>query len=148
MNVFLKGRKQTLSLFNFNQSTKHFFSTSFGFKYPDIIIAELKQSLEKEAPILDLEDDIINNLHFFDCEQYTDLLTLLGSKSRGSSDLWHFIQKKAHDYELDFIQVRDIYNTNCLNPKASNILSFWLNKNIAKEAGLKTDEKETYQLLH
>lgn len=131
---------------NFNKLSKFSFS-SFGFKYPDVIISEVKESLSKDQSIDTLEEDIITNLHFFDSDQYTDLMTLLGVASKGSADLWHFLEKKVFDYELNFIQVRDIYNANVENPKASQILSHELNRYITSKIGDTSNERATYDLL-
>ena len=128
-----------------NYSIKYFSTqTVFDFKYPDVIISELKTAIKNHSPIE--ESDIITNIHFFDSEQYTNIVTLLGSNKRGSNDLWDSLERKAFDYELNFIQVKDLFNSIVETEKPLVDLETLLTKNLAKTAGAKsTNERLTYE---
>ena len=134
------------SLFRFNKKT----FCSYGFKYPDIIIEELKSTLNNKdkASLIENEKDITNNIHFFDSDQFTDIVTLLGINKRGSHELWDLLQRKAYDYELNFIQVRDLYNA-CLESERAHVdIEVKLLKEMARTAGVSpSSERITYNLF-
>jgi hypothetical protein len=139
--------KSISRLFKTNPSMKYFSTqTVFNFKYPDVIIKEIKTAIENKSPIE--ESEIISNIHFFDSEQYTDIVSLLGKNKRGSNDLWDSLIRKAYDYELNFIQVKDLFNSICDLEKPIGDLEVLLTKNLAKTAGAKpTNERLTYELF-
>lgn len=123
------------------------FSTQVTFKFPDEILSNLKDALEAKKDIKDLEEDIVSNIHFFDSEQYTDVVSLLGKHNKGSQDIWDLLERKAYDYELNFIQARDIFNSVVKGSKASNDIEVKLTRELSKTSGLNTAEKETYALF-
>ncbi len=134
------------SLFRLNRKT----FCSNGFKYPDIIIEELKSSLNNKdkAILIENEKDITNNIHFFDSEQFTDVVTLLGINKRGSHELWDLLQRKAYDYDLNFIQTKDLYNACLESERAHTDIEVKLLKEMAKTAGaVPSSERLTYNLF-
>lgn len=50
------------------------------------------------------ETDIIENIHFFDADQFTDIVYLYGKNNTGSFDLWDLLSRKLFDYEFDTFQ--------------------------------------------
>ncbi|MFM7853790.1 MAG: hypothetical protein ACKO96_18180, partial [Flammeovirgaceae bacterium] len=50
------------------------------------------------------ESEIIENIHFFDADQYTDIVYLYGKNNTGSYDLWDLLSRKLFDYDFDSYQ--------------------------------------------
>lgn len=117
------------SIFKVNQLKKYFsthlnnssINSGLSYEYPDLIIKDLKEFLKTNDKshgsnsnnthsLSSIENRIINNIHYFDSDQYSDLVTLLGSSGKGTVDLWDLLNRKIGDYDLNFIQAREIKN--------------------------------------
>lgn len=157
-NSIINNCKQNTNILNYLNicyfcNSSNLNNNYYGFKYPDQIIEDIKKYLSDEKKEIkikfsDLEEDIINNIHFFDVDQYTDVMTLLGKSKEGSLNLWNLLERKFFDYEYNYIQVRDIFNTNVANSSLSSRLQYGLLKELSKYDGAKdTNEVSTYKLF-
>lgn len=104
----LKKTISTLRKLNFlNKSIKANFSTSTQNNfYPDNIIKNLRTNINNfgEEDLKEIETDIVNKIHFFDADQYADVVILLARQDKGSDLLWDVLSRKVFDYEFDLIQ--------------------------------------------
>lgn len=50
------------------------------------------------------EDHIIQNIHFFDADQITDIIYLYGKHDLASFHLWELLGRKLFDYDFDQFQ--------------------------------------------
>lgn len=143
--------KKFLSPFPFTKALKKTFSTSqnlYEFEYPDEIIVNLKKSLSNKESIDKIEDSITNNIHYFDSEEFTDIVTLLGINKKGSNDLWDLLERKSFDYEFNFVQAKEIFNSIVESKKPLGSLEMRLIKELAKVSGDETsNEITTYRLF-
>lgn len=101
------------------------FSTK-AFVFPDQILRKVK-SVDSEAGNLELfEEEILQNYHFFDAQQYMDIFTLFLKNDQGSSLFWETYEAKIFDYDLcysDWQLVSKYAN-------GSNKISDYVNKKI------------------
>jgi len=76
--------------------------------YPDQIIETLKSTLSSQhvndSKWSDLETKLIDNLNFFDRDQFVDTVSLLSYANQGTEALWDLLSRKIFDYELDIAQ--------------------------------------------
>jgi hypothetical protein len=74
--------------------------------YPDTIVQNLRNKINNidEEELKEIETDIVNKIHFFDADQYADVLILLARLDKGSDLLWEVLSRKVFDYEFDYIQ--------------------------------------------
>jgi hypothetical protein len=83
------------------------FSTKISI-YPDQIIEGIKQTLSaehiSESKLLDLETKLMDNINFFDRDQFVDTVSLLAYANQGTEALWDMLSRKIFDYELDIAQ--------------------------------------------
>lgn len=127
-------------------SRSSFSSANFNIKFPDVVLSDLKTILNETSCLNKIESDIIDNIHYFDCEQFCDLVCLFGDNKRGSADLWDLLERKIYDYDFNLIQLNDMYNANLTNPKTSENLRKFLVKQILKTE-MSRDREERYNNL-
>ena len=127
---------------------KGFSTKTFGFRYPDEIVSDLKKALsEKQKDIYELESSIINNIHFFDSDQYTDIVTLLGKAHRGTPEIWDLLERKIYDFDISYIQAKDMFNSNIENDK----FGYNFEKKLIRELNsdkINSSEMAAYKLFH
>ena len=73
-------------------------------KYPDEFIERLKTSEFTEETWVQFEADVLEKIHFFDSDQYVDLVTLATKADKGTELFWDQLARKIYDYELDLPQ--------------------------------------------
>jgi hypothetical protein len=71
--------------------------------YPDQIVDHVRKNITGKY-ISDIEATIINNIHFFDSDQYTDLFVTFAKNDRGSNRFWDLLSRKIYDYNFDTAQ--------------------------------------------
>jgi hypothetical protein len=101
--------------------SRAFFCTKLDI-FPDQIVDSLKSNINKkdfDKVQGDIEVDIINNIHFFDADQFVDIFVLLAQNDRGSQKLWELLSRKIYDYELNAAQNLHIMNSLSNTHKAS-----------------------------
>ena len=138
--------KNLYFLSNFQICSKFKFSSHTSIKYPDEIIVETKNFLKGQGDQLTIENHITENIHFFDSEQFTDLVTLFGSKDQGSEDLWDLFSRKIYDYNINFVQARDIFNSLVDSGKQVDEIT-WKCLRVIYSKNETDSEKNTYNLL-
>ena len=119
--------------------SRAFFCTKLDI-FPDQIVDNLRTSINNKTFDKvqgDIEVDIINNIHFFDSDQFVDIYVLLAENDRGSQKLWELLSRKIYDYELNPAQNVHIYsalrNTHKASPDiATHIILPYL-KSVAKK---------------
>jgi hypothetical protein len=90
--------------------------------FPDQVVDNLRANMGNNFGKVqgDIEVDIINNIHFFDCDQFVDIFVLLAENDRGSEKLWELLNRKIYDYELNSAQrthiMSSLRNTNKSSP--------------------------------
>ena len=152
-NIF----KRTLSI-NSNRivfQNKCNFSSNISqhnFRFPDQIVSDLKaffnsSEYNENSDFVQLEEDITNNIHFFDAEQFTDLLTILGPMNRGSTTFWDLMERKIYDFDLNFVQSLDIYNSNVESDKHFFDLNWKLQRDLNSNNYGTSSQHEAYKLL-
>lgn len=74
--------------------------------YPDQIVDKLKTTIGKQNDddLTTLEANILDNIHFFDADQFVDLVSILAMADKGTEGLWDILSRKVFDYDLDLIQ--------------------------------------------
>ena len=137
----------TNSLFTKN-IIKSFSTTNLIF--PDEIISDLKKyftsgnsSIEEYTKI---ENEIINNIHFFDSEQFTDVISILGQNNRGSLDVWDLLIRKIYDYDFTLVQSKDIFNSLVSCDRYVDEAFWKVNKEINTKRE-STSQRETLDLI-
>ncbi len=105
-NTLLTKKFQLKKLFSLQ---KNLFSTASvqGIDvYPDMIVNNLKTDVHKknESEWVDVESSILENIHFFDADQFVDMVSILSYANKGSDLLWDSISRKIFDYEFDLAQ--------------------------------------------
>ncbi len=88
---------------------KHFSTNSSKVSvFPDQIVDQLKTVLSQheisESNWAEMESTLIENIHFFDRDQYVDTVSLLAYANKGTEALWGLISRKIYDHELDLAQ--------------------------------------------
>ncbi len=92
------------SIFNKKFILSRFFFCSKNNNFPDEIVESVRYNIKKntiEDKLAELEIDIINNIHFFDSDQFTDLFVLLAENDKGTTKLWDLLSRKLYDFELN-----------------------------------------------
>lgn len=122
----------------------------YNFRYPDEIVKDFKDCLNNKNNDLDifqLEIDAINNIHFFDSEQFTDLVCLMGKHNRGTNELWDILNRKIFDFEdFNFVQAKEILNSNVECYKDRVEVDF-KSKNVYFSGNESKSQRETHDLL-
>ncbi len=97
-NLIKENFKKNFST-NLHSDTKNNF-------YPDTIVQNFRKNIKSmdEEELKEIETDIVNKIHFFDADQYADVLILLARLDKGSDLLWEVLSRKIFDYEFDYIQ--------------------------------------------
>ncbi len=72
--------------------------------YPDQIIERFKASSFTEDTWIQLEADVLEKIHFFDTDQFVDLVCLASKADKGTELFWDQLARKIFDYELDLPQ--------------------------------------------
>jgi hypothetical protein len=90
------------SLFKNKYVTKGFCSRVELF--PDQIVEHVRTNVGKKQELSDIEATVINNIHFFDSDQFVDLYVTFAKADRGSDRLWDLLTRKVYDYEFDTCQ--------------------------------------------
>lgn len=141
------------SIFKISKLKKYFSTNStcsgLNYEFPDIILRDLKDYLNvknNSNSLNPIENRIINNIHYFDSDQYTDLVTLLASHSKGTVDLWDLLNRKIGDYELNFIQATEIKNLILDSGKYFNEIDWYCSRVIysLKES---ESQRSTYNMI-
>jgi len=94
----------------FSVTSKFKFSTSQAHEevFPDEIVDHLKQLVNEkstnEHEWNELDYNITDKIHFFDADQYTDIVFLLCQHSQITDNLWDLLSRKVFDYELNEFQ--------------------------------------------
>jgi hypothetical protein len=88
--------------------SKKYFSQTYASlsidKYPDEFIERLKSPEFTEETWVQFEADVLEKIHFFDSDQYVDLVALATKADKGTELFWDQIARKIYDYELDLPQ--------------------------------------------
>lgn len=155
------------SIFKVNQLKKYFstclnnsnssINSGLSYEYPDLIIKDLKEFLKTSDKshssnsnnmhtLSSIENRVINNIHYFDSDQYADLVTLFGSNGKGTVDLWDLLNRKIGDYDLNFIQAREIKNCVIDSGKYHSEIDWYCSKIIYsfKES---ENQRSTYDMI-
>jgi hypothetical protein len=155
MKLALNIKKTNINnkLIGFLSKNLKYFSTSenlpYGFRYPDEIIQDLKiffNNKNNQLNFYKIEESIVNNIHFFDADQFTDIVTILGKQNRGTPELWDLLNRKIYDYELNFVQARDMFNANIESAREHYEIEFKSMKTINSK-NESSHERSTYDLL-
>jgi len=76
--------------------------------FPDQILDKLKFILtsreESESKWLEIESNLMDNINFFDSDQFVDTVCLIAHSNKGTEALWDVLSRKIFDYELDLAQ--------------------------------------------
>jgi hypothetical protein len=64
----------------------------------------LSEKKEETIKWIEIESSLIENIHFFDADQFVDIVSLLAYADKGTEALWDILSRKIFDYELDMIQ--------------------------------------------
>jgi hypothetical protein len=103
-NVLRGIRTNRFNLLNFKQfSRRNELSIEI---YPDQIIENVKATVndKNESNFADIEAQILDNLNYFDADQYVDIVSILAYANKGTDNLWTILSNKIYDYELDIAQ--------------------------------------------
>ena len=77
---------------------------------PSFIVMKLRDlNHDNKKEWYDHESDIIENIHFFDADQFTDIVFLYGKNDNGSHHLWELLSRKVFDHEFDQYQAEYAY---------------------------------------
>lgn len=100
--------------------------------FPDQILSNLKSNINKvtEEELKEIEMNIVNEIHFFDADQYADMLVLLARSNKGSELLWDVISRKVYDYHFDYIQSEAMINALKHTYKCHDFIFHPLRKNL------------------
>lgn len=152
--IILK-RKSLFSRFNFstvvnavNQTQK--LNTDFSIDvFPDQIVDNLGKVLENnnDAEWMKMESQILNKIHFFDRDQYCDVVTMIARADKGSEDFWDHLSKKIFDYELDIPQVESVIDSFTKTTKMEHFIFDPLLINRYVRKGKYPKELEQYRKL-
>lgn len=100
--------KQTVSRYTFSSKV----NTSIE-KLPDEILDNYRNIIKggkmNDEIWKEFEVEIINNIHFLDADQFTDVVCLFGKADKGTFDLWELVSRKIFDYELDVVQSHELF---------------------------------------
>lgn len=99
----LYGHRNILST-SFHKYFSQKYSTGHIDIYPDEIIERLKTTKFTDETWTQFEADVLEKIHFFDRDQYVDLVILTSRADRGTELLWDQLARKIYDYELDMAQ--------------------------------------------
>jgi hypothetical protein len=103
--VTIKSTQSVLKTFT---SVRTFSSSSNNRIYPDQIIDQIKSVLSTEhisdSKWVDTEAKLMENINFFDADQYVDTVSLIAYANQGTEALWDMLSRKIFDYELDIAQ--------------------------------------------
>lgn len=130
-NTFNSLRK--INLLGRNLSKADFCSSTVRNNfYPDNIVRNLRQKISTidEEELKDIETDIVNKIHFFDADQYADILILLARQNKGSDMLWDVLSRKVFDFEFDYIQSEALLTALNHTNKCEDYVYDDLNKNM------------------
>ncbi len=106
------------SLFHFNKKFNHQ-NIINSLPNPANIVLKLRDLNGHKTQEWDnYELDIIENIHFFDADQFTDIVYLYGKNNTGSFDLWDLLSRKLFDYEFDTCQAEFLAIGFCGTQKA------------------------------
>ena len=87
-------------------SSRYFFCMNNN-NFPDEILESVRNNIRRnsfEEIQAELEVEIINNIHFFDCDQFTDLFILFAENDKGTTKLWDLLSRKIYDFDFNDIQ--------------------------------------------
>lgn len=80
--------------------------------YPDQIVSNLRSLYDNQIKDADkwtmIEVDIINKIHFFDSDQYVDIVTMFARVDKGTDNLWNLLSRKIFDYQIDLAQTEEL----------------------------------------
>lgn len=83
--------------------------------YPNDIIDNLKHLVKEhskdQSEWNDLDYQITDKIHFFDADQYTDIVYLLCKHSHVSDNLWDLLSRKIFDYDLNEFQTLQLFDS-------------------------------------
>ena len=121
--------------------------------FPDTTIANLKKTLSNKHMTADelniIETEVIEKLHFYDSDQYCDVIILFSQANRGTEVFWDFISSKIFDYELDIVQTSELAYILEECKKSDYYIMDPLLKNLMLKDVKWKNEVETYEkLLH
>jgi hypothetical protein len=110
--------------------------------FPDQIVSNLKAKIGKatDEDLKEIETDIVNKIHFFDSDQYADIVILLARANKGTDLLWDVLSRKVYDYELDYMQSDALLTALNHTYKCDDFLIDALKKNLYRFYANRTDK--------
>ena len=108
MRAFLR-KTSLFKIFKFQYKSCHQIVIN-SLPNPSSIVMKLRDlNHDNDQEWNDNETDIIENIHFFDADQFTDIVYLYGQNESGSHLLWELLSRKLFDYEFDQYQAEFLF---------------------------------------
>jgi hypothetical protein len=95
--------------------------------FPDQIVESVRMNIAKKD-LSDLEATVINNIHFFDSDQFVDIFVTFANNDRGSARFWDLLCRKIYEYDFDISQRVALLRTNEKTLKWTDDIFQYLNQ--------------------
>lgn len=135
--------------FILKESRKYFSQAASSIRqldiYPDQIIERFKADSFCEETWIQIEADVLEKIHFFDTDQFVDLVCLASKADKGTELFWDQLSRKIFDYELDLPQTISLTTALRSNSRIPHYIMDPLYRNLFSAKVLWDKETEVYK---